>query len=454
MSFNDLFLPPQVLKALEAKGFTAPTPVQAAAIPIALEDSDLVACAQTGTGKTAAFVIPILSKLMKSKSSRVLILTPTRELANQIWGVVYDLTRLLQEIRACVIIGGASFQRQVNDIRRNPRIVIGTPGRLIDHMQRRTIDFRSFDTIVLDEADRMFDMGFAEPMTQIFSSVSQERQTLLFSATLSPQVMKLAHGFMKNPKQVSVGSVEKVAAKIKESRLNVRGDQKNEKLFEEIQNRQGQMLVFVRTKIRTDRLTKFLNAKGAKVSAIHGGRTQGQREQALSRFRSGDFRVLVATDVASRGLDIPQIETVFNFDLPETREDYIHRIGRTGRAGAEGEAVSFVSPEENRHWGYLSQTKSAHSKDSREPRAQGRRPQQSLSSSRGNGRFSDRNPTDRKPAGRNFRGPGRFQEARPQSRFSASGAEPSRGEGRHEERPRWQGAMKRSVKRVFGMRSA
>jgi len=353
-SFSDISLPNSLVKGLEKMSFKTPTPVQSAAIPMVLEGKDLLACAQTGTGKTAAFGIPMLAKMLVGTTKRVLIITPTRELACQIADVIDELAHFEPNLGISVLIGGASMNRQMSELRRTPPVVIGTPGRLVDHLERRSLDFSSFDMVILDEADRMFDMGFSVSMNEIFRNLPAKRQTLCFSATFSDEVVLLARKHMKSPERISIGSVEKPIEKISQLKIDVSGDEKNEKLLAEIEKRKGQMIVFVRTKHRTDRLTRFLLGAGIKAAAIHGGRSQPQRQAALNGFRTGRFSVLVATDVASRGLDIPDIQTVFNFDLPEVGEDYIHRIGRTARAGAEGEAVSFVTPEESRHWVYLS----------------------------------------------------------------------------------------------------
>jgi len=341
------------MKAIDRMQFKTPTPIQQEAIPLALQGQDLIACAQTGTGKTAAFVIPLISKILEKKNSRALIVTPTRELALQVAEVVFQLTGFCTHIRSTSVIGGASMNKQFRDLSRNPSIVIGTPGRIVDHLKRQSLDLRTFDTIVLDEADRMFDMGFADSMNNIFNCLPQERQTLLFSATFSPQVSKLAQARLKMPKRITIGSIDRPVTRIEQIRVDVENSDKNEKLLEELYKCEGQVLVFVRTKHRTDRVAKFLDKADIRTASIHGGRTQSQRKNALEDFKAGDVKVLCATDVASRGIDISDIRTVFNFDLPETAEDYIHRIGRTARAGAEGKAISFVTREEERHWNYL-----------------------------------------------------------------------------------------------------
>jgi len=377
--------------------FKTPTPIQSASIPMALEGKDLLACAQTGTGKTAAFGIPMLAKILNGQIRRTLIVAPTRELACQIADVIDALAHFEPNMGISVLIGGASMNRQMSELKRFPPVVIGTPGRLCDHLNRRSLNLSEFDMVILDEADRMFDMGFAPAMNEIFRALPQKRQTLLFSATFSDEVVSLAKKQMQNPERISIGTVEKPIERIAQIKIDLTGDEKNERLLTEIENRKGQMIVFVRTKHRTDRLTRFLVGAGVKAAAIHGGRSQSQRQAALGGFRNGRFSVLVATDVASRGLDIPDIQTVFNFDLPEVGEDYIHRIGRTARAGAEGEAVSFVTPEEAKHWIYLSKgTGSPSPLPRKQPQGRGsRRPQGGGSESRK--RFDGRSKGSKKP---------------------------------------------------------
>jgi ATP-dependent RNA helicase RhlE len=349
-SFDELSLAAPLKRALEALQFTAPTPIQASTIPVALKGRDIIGCAQTGTGKTAAFVLPILNQMLESPAKRALVLAPTRELAVQIEKVIFDFTRFAKQIRTSLVIGGASMNTQFRTLRNDPSFVIATPGRLIDHMERGSIQLENFDVMILDEADRMLDMGFAPAIEVIFRSLPEERQTLLFSATLPPAILKLTSRFLKNPERVTVGSTEPNTDKIKMSHIQVIQTEKNDRVLEEIKKRSGTVLVFARTQIRTERLANFLAKSGVRAGAIHGGRTQSQRLFALNQFRNGATPVLVATDVASRGLDIPQIELVVNYDLPQSREDFVHRVGRTARAGAEGEAISFVTPEESRQW--------------------------------------------------------------------------------------------------------
>ncbi len=358
-SFQELTLSQPLMKAIAELGFTSPTPIQAAAIPLALTKRDLIGCAQTGSGKTVAFVLPGLEKILSNqKKQKLLILTPTRELAEQIMGVVKDLTKFTPEIRSACLIGGAGMGYQIRSLQRNPSVVVATPGRLMDHEERRNIRLSEFETVVLDEADRMLDMGFAPQVERILTQLPKERHTLLFSATLAPEIQKLAHKFMTNPEKINVETADRPAPQIKQSHIELNGADKNQRILEELATRTGQVIVFARTKQRTDKLAGFLKRNEVKAAAIHGGRTQSQRQHALNGFREGKYHVLVATDVASRGIDIPNIELVINFDLPQTSEDYTHRIGRTARAGAKGEALSFVTPEELYHWKSLTRKKS------------------------------------------------------------------------------------------------
>ncbi len=368
-TFNEMNLPAPLNRALEKLNFQTPTPIQSAAISLVLEGRDLVGSAQTGSGKTAAFCLPTLAKILSRPNERVLVLAPTRELALQIKDVARDLSQFCSNIRSCLLIGGASMGAQFKNLRAHPNFVVATPGRLLDHFKRKSIHLKEFGTIILDEADRMLDMGFAPAIHQILEELPTERQTLLFSATLPPQILKMTKDFMKSPEWVEVKKEKGSEPKIEITTIEVAGSEKNERILAELSQRHGSILVFARTKIRTDRLAKFLNQRGLNAGAIHGGRSQSQRLQALRRFREGDSSILVATDVASRGIDIPSIGLVVNFDLPQTREDFIHRIGRTGRAGASGEALSFVTPEEKSHWRMINSEKSERSSE-----GQNRRP--------------------------------------------------------------------------------
>jgi ATP-dependent RNA helicase RhlE len=351
--FNEITLHPSIQKALDGCGFTKPTAIQAQAIPLALEGHDVKGIAQTGSGKTVAFCVPILSFLLEDSSENGLVLVPTRELALQVESVWKNLTKHTQGMNCAVVIGGAAMSPQIKALSRKPRLIVATPGRLIDHLKRRTVHINQVSVLVLDEADRMLDMGFAPQLQQILKDLPADRQTLFFSATWDAKLDKLAQAYLHEPKSVTVGQVSQAAPQIEQSVLNVRQRDKNQKLLDEITAREGSVLVFARTKHRTDKVARYLSDYGLDVGRIHGDRTQKQRVMALESFRRGQTRVLIATDIAARGIDVANIAHVINFDLPQSSEDYIHRIGRTGRAGAKGHAVSFVTPEDRGQWRYI-----------------------------------------------------------------------------------------------------
>lgn len=352
-SFADFHFPDVLMATLKAMNYEVPTPVQTKAIPLLLQGRDLLATAQTGTGKTAAFALPLLSTMINSEKrqfKQALIVAPTRELAEQIGQVLEDLTQKTPALRVCVVIGGASFYKQVKGLRSRPAFVVGTPGRLIDQIREGKLDLRSFGSLVIDEADRLLDMGFEPQMNEIVENFPKDRQTLLFSATLPPEILKLAKSYMKNPERVAIGEVAKPVDKIKQDVVRVRLADKPEALISELKKSKGSAIVFVKTKLRVERVSYLLRDAGFKVARIHGDRSQAQRSQAIEDFRSGAVRILVATDIAARGLDVPNIAHVVNFDLPLAPEDYVHRIGRTARAGAEGHSLAFVTPEEEFLW--------------------------------------------------------------------------------------------------------
>ena len=354
-SFKEMDLVPALRKALEIMKYETPTPVQAAAIPIVLEGSDLMACAQTGTGKTAAFALPLLMHMSdknrnKGVSKPVLILAPTRELVEQIAEVISQLTVKARHCKIAVIIGGVGYNHQIRDLRSNPSFIIATPGRLIDHLESGRVRLNNFGVLVLDEADRMLDMGFAPQLEEIVSRMPADRQTLLFSATLDGDVGRIAKKYLREPKSVNVAPAHTPIEKITQNVVRTLQKEKPSTLLKEIDKITGSIIIFARTKARTEQVAKNLDTAGHEVALIHGDRSQAQRKRALDMFRQGKVRILVATDVAARGLDIPHIEHVFNYDLPMQPEDYIHRIGRTARAGREGDAWSFVTPDDESQW--------------------------------------------------------------------------------------------------------
>jgi ATP-dependent RNA helicase RhlE len=351
MSFSSLGLSAELLRAVADQGYTAPTPIQAQAIPLILAGDDLMATAQTGTGKTAAFTLPLLQRLSASapargKAARALVLVPTRELAAQVAEAVRDYGRHLP-FRCAQVFGGVNINPQIRELRNGAEIVVATPGRLIDHMTRKSVDLSAIETLVLDEADRMLDMGFMPAIERIMKQIPRARQTLLFSATFSDSIRTLARRFLRDPRSVDVARRNAAAEAITHSAYAVGQAHKRELLAQlfDAQNWQ-QVLVFTRTKHGADRLAKQLDKGGIEATAIHGNKSQNQRMRALADFKAMKVRALIATDVAARGLDIDQLPHVVNFDLPTNPEDYVHRIGRTARAGKSGEAISLVAPEE------------------------------------------------------------------------------------------------------------
>lgn len=353
LTFKELLLPQPLERALVAMNYKQPTPIQAQAIPVALTNRDLIGCAQTGTGKTAAFCIPIISNLLKAPRKTALILVPTRELAAQISEVLGNLTKYIPNLQPVLLIGGVAINPQIRALWKKPRIVIATPGRLVDHLRRGNISLSTAEILVLDEADRMLDMGFAPQLNEILRFLPKNRQTLLFSATIPPDIQKLAAKYLKEPIRITVGPIAQPVQKIMQSVIQTTTASKNSMLVEELNARKGSVLIFARTKKRTDRVAKFLCESGYKAGRIHGDRSQRQRTDAIDRFRDGHFRILVATDIAARGIDISHIAHVINYDLPMVPEDYIHRIGRTARAGAQGQALSLLTPEDKSHWGEI-----------------------------------------------------------------------------------------------------
>jgi ATP-dependent RNA helicase RhlE len=353
MSFTTFGLSDQVMDGVRAAGHTVPTPIQALAIHPALAGKDIVASAQTGTGKTAAFVLPLLHRLaagdtsvIKNRRPRALVLTPTRELAQQVEGAFGTYGRFLP-LRSVAIYGGAGMDAQVTALRRGVDIVVATPGRLLDHLQHGSVDLSGIQALVLDEADRMLDMGFVRDVTKIIDRIPGERQTLLFSATLSSDITTLAARFLRNPQVFASGRRHNPADGITQHFYEASRDTKMGLLLHALMSETMEsVLVFSRTKHGADKICRRLESNGITSVAIHSNRTQAQRERALVGFKQGKYRVLVATDIAARGIDVTGISHVVNFDVPRYAEDYIHRIGRTGRAGSAGDAITFVSREE------------------------------------------------------------------------------------------------------------
>ena len=348
MNFSQLGLNSALSRVCESLEYTEPTPIQKEAIPVVLAGADLIGCAETGTGKTAAFLLPIIQRLSERERPgiRVLILAPTRELATQIEASYRSLVP--KKSASCVtLIGGAAIGRQTDALRRGVTFVIATPGRLLDHMERGAIDFSYVETLVLDEADRMLDMGFWPSIRRVLAVLPKQRQTLLFSATMSPAIEKIARSTMRAPKLVEVSPRGRPAVTVEQTVYPVAMESKTALLLDLLEReRFERVLVFTRTRRGAERLSHILEARSHKVNRIHADRTQPQREAALRGFKDGRTRVLVATDIASRGIDVDAISHVINYDVPHAPEDYVHRIGRTGRAGNVGRAITLVTPVE------------------------------------------------------------------------------------------------------------
>lgn len=350
-SFQGLELPQALFQSLNKMQFNKPTPIQAKAIPLALEGRDILGSAQTGTGKTAAFGVPLVACLMSDSKSAALVMTPTRELAKQVMVQLQALLGRGSKIRAALLIGGESMGQQFRQLRANPRLVVGTPGRINDHLKRRSLKLKQTNFLVLDETDRMLDMGFSQQLETIMPHLAPERQTLLFSATLPKNIVQLTKKYLKNPEHVAVSATSSPAENIKQSTLRVHQEEKYTNLLSELNQREGSIIIFVKTKRATAKMAlKLSRQEGFRADAIHGDLSQSKRNRVIEAFRKQKYRILVATDVASRGLDIPHIEHVINYDLPQCAEDYIHRIGRTARAGAKGFALNFVTPADKGKW--------------------------------------------------------------------------------------------------------
>lgn len=345
ITFNGLGIAPQLLSAISRLGFKNPTSIQHKAIPSAIDGKDIIGIAQTGTGKTLAFGIPLIQQIAKSGKRNGLIILPTRELAIQVDEAIQKIGREFG-IKTAVLIGGTPIRAQIRTLRENPNVIIGTPGRIIDHIEQRTLSLHNVSILVLDEADRMFDMGFAPQIKKILQVVPKNRQTMLFSATMPDGIVKIASNHMKLPVRVEIARAGTTAENIEHELFVVKKDQKSSLLRKLLQDYKGSVLVFVRVKYSARKICNDLRNVGVSAAEIHSNRSLGQRREALEGFKIGRYRVLVATDIASRGIDVKGIELVINFDLPENPEDYVHRIGRTGRAGMSGKAISFAMPDQ------------------------------------------------------------------------------------------------------------
>lgn len=351
-NFNELGLPKGLISSLARMNFEKPTEIQAQAIPVALEGRDIIGTAQTGTGKTGAFGIPLAAYMMNNKEGIALVLTPTRELATQVLAALKQMVG--NEIKTALLIGGDSMEKQLNQLRQRPRLVVGTPGRINDHLRRKSLKLQHTKFLVLDETDRMLDMGFGVQLEAIAEHLPEQRQTMMFSATMPNNIVKLAGKYLIDPVRITVGSTTAAAPKVRQEAIHLNEEEKYEQLLTQLDKRDGSIIVFVATKRGADKMVIKLRGENHQADAIHGDLRQNKRDRVIKGFRDKKYKVLVATDVAARGLDIHHVEHVINYDLPQCPEDYIHRIGRTGRAGSEGDAINLISPKDRSKWRAIS----------------------------------------------------------------------------------------------------
>ena len=354
MNFDELQIENKLKNSIKFADFKTPTPIQSKSIPISLTGKDILGTAQTGTGKTLAFTIPMINKLILDKNAMAVIICPTRELASQVMQTVLKLNVREIGIGNALLIGGESMQNQLKKLKKRARIIVGTPGRINDHLKRQSLNLSKVSYLVLDETDRMLDMGFTPQIELILKFIPKDHQTLLFSATLPNNILRISEKYLNNPERIAVGSLSSPIEKIKQETFQVSQDKKYHELINQLVERSGSILVFVKTKHGADKIVKRLKYDGHSADAIHGNLRQSKRERVINGFRNGKSRILVATDVAARGLDIPLIQHVINYDLPQVPEDYIHRIGRTGRAGKEGSALTFLTPSDRSMWNSIS----------------------------------------------------------------------------------------------------
>ena len=345
--FNGLGIAPAILDSLKRLNFSVPTPIQAQSIPIAIEGKDLIGVAQTGTGKTLAFGIPMIQNILKNPHRKGLIVLPTRELAIQVEEALRKIGASLG-IKTAVLIGGEGMWSQMRALSYKPQIILGTPGRIIDHLERKTVSLKETGILVLDEADRMLDMGFAPQLKRIMENVPKQRQTMLFSATMPQEIIRIAKQYMEIPVQVEIARSGTAAKDVTHELFFVSQGDKPRLLEKVLQQYKGSVLIFTRTKFGAKRIAAHTRALGHAAVEFHSNRSLSQRKEALNGFKIGRYRVLIATDIAARGIDVRNIELVLNYDLPDAAEDYVHRIGRTGRAGGTGHAISFARPDERR----------------------------------------------------------------------------------------------------------
>ncbi|MCB9987848.1 MAG: DEAD/DEAH box helicase [Rhodospirillales bacterium] len=366
-NFEGFGLSENLHQSLQKMKYTNPTPIQEKAIPLALQGRDILGSAQTGTGKTAAFSIPLVETLLRAPQGNALVLTPTRELAKQVLDVIHQLLGHKSPIKTAFIIGGEPMGKQFAQLKAQPRIIVGTPGRINDHLERGSLKLNNTGFLVLDETDRMLDMGFGVQLDRIVKFLPEQRQTLMFSATMPDAIIRLSSKYLSNPERISIGATNVVAHNIKQDIMRIEQDKKYKELTSQLDERNGSVIVFVKTKYGSEKMAKSLRRDGHEADALHGDLRQNKRTSVMNSFRNKKFRILVATDIAARGLDVPHIEHVINYDLPQVAEDYIHRMGRTARAGAEGSALCFISPQDSRKWNAIEQLLNPEAAANRKP---------------------------------------------------------------------------------------
>jgi len=402
-NFKLLKIEDSLKNSLHKMNFTKPTPIQGMAIPAALEGKDILGTAQTGTGKTLAFSIPLINKLILDKNAFALVMCPTRELATQVMEAIKSIISDKINIKTALLIGGESMQKQLRQLGNRSRIIVGTPGRINDHLKRKSLNLSATKYLVLDETDRMLDMGFTPQIEMVLKFVPKDHQTLLFSATLPNDILRISERYLNKPERISTGNTSVPIAKIKQETLQVFKENKYDELIDQFLARKGSILVFVKTKRGADKMVKKLKEEGHSADAIHGDLRQSKRDRVINSFRKGLKRILIATDVAARGLDIPLIQHVINYDLPQVPEDYIHRIGRTARAGSEGSALTFLTSDDRSMWNSINKLidpnfKSAPSglrRDSKNKKRRGKRPNNKKSKARDEKRSYGKGRRDR-----------------------------------------------------------
>ena len=449
-NFQELNLNQSLNASLVKMKFDIPTPIQIKAIPLILEKKDILASAQTGTGKTAAFCIPMIELIARKEVKKAIILVPTRELAKQVNDVIEKLLFQQSAIRSVCLVGGEPMNKQLKRLKTKPEIIVGTPGRVNDHLSRKSLLLNQVDLLILDEMDRMLDMGFSIQIDEIIKFLPKEKQTLMFSATIAPSIERLSKKYLNNAERVSVAPANATLVTIKQEVVQLRQEDKYNTLVEHVKKNTGSALVFMKTKHNAKKLAKNLLKEGIESDSLHGNLRQNKRNQVIAKFRANKLHVLVATDIAARGLDIPHIEHVINYDLPQQAEDFIHRMGRTGRAGALGTAWSYVTPSDKKKWYEIEKILNPGLKSSSEQKSNFRRDNFDKKKSFGKGKgrggkfnFRDKKSFDRKPS--EFR-PERTEGFTPKPKNEGYGRKNTSSFG---DRPRREGGFRDRKKNNF-----